>query len=212
MPADTPDRPAQDRDTSGASNPPRSNEERRAAGIRAERSGWLSGPCWMCGVSHLNLAGHWQNAKTHCHAPGAAPPSRREPSARQPASTSRMPDQQPASDAIGLSTLKRKRPPHPLGTRIDFSTQLLSIVQFCNTFSQHLQIGSVSAEDFHAALGGSMHHTRANANTRDLLAHVHIVSDGTWEGGSVRTVCLYALRLNCVYATLSVVVVECSLP
>jgi hypothetical protein len=50
------------------------------------------------------------------------------------------------------------------------------IVQFCDTFSQHLQIDSVRAEEFDAALAtASMCHTRAHKITHhDLLAHVHI--------------------------------------
>ena len=72
--------------------------------------------------------------------------------------------------------MERHRPPHPIGIRSGFSTQLLSIVQFCNTFSQHLKIDSVRAEEFDAALAtASMRHTRAHKITHhDLVAHVHI--------------------------------------
>ena len=127
----------------------------------------------MCGVSHLNLVGHWQ--KSQCHAPGATP-NRAERSRRQPLSSGAGSDELDTSAGEHVSTLKRKRPPHPIGLRIEFSTQLLSVVQFCNTFSQHIRIDSVSAEEFDAALAAaSMRCTRAHKITHhDLLAQVHI--------------------------------------
>ena len=47
---------------------------------------------------------------------------------------------------------KRQRPRHPDGKEAGYSTQFLTTLQFCNTFSEQLEIEPVSKEDFDSAL------------------------------------------------------------
>ena len=48
--------------------------ERRAAGTMPGSSVFLSGNCWMCKTSHLNLRSHWLSPKVPCHAPPGLSP------------------------------------------------------------------------------------------------------------------------------------------
>lgn len=47
---------------------------------------------------------------------------------------------------------KKERPPHPTGENIEHSSHFLTTLQFCNSFSEPLEIEAVSTEDFDNAL------------------------------------------------------------
>ena len=47
---------------------------------------------------------------------------------------------------------KKERPSHPVGAPIQHPVQFVSVLQFCNTFSEPLEIEEVSAQDFDNAL------------------------------------------------------------
>ena len=63
---------------------------------------------------------------------------------------------------------QKQRPPHPVGTHMQHSSQFLTTLQFCNSFSEPLEIEPVSMEDFDRALGNF---------PDDVLSQMHMVRD-----------------------------------
>lgn len=61
---------------------------------------------------------------------------------------------------------KKERPPHPVGTNIEYSSQFVTILQFCNSFSEPLEIEAVSMEDFENGL---------TKFPDDVLSQMHMV-------------------------------------
>ena len=62
---------------------------------------------------------------------------------------------------------KKERPLHPDGTSAGHSSQFLTTLQFCNSFSEPLEIEAVSTQDFDRALGNF---------PDDVLSQMHMVS------------------------------------
>ena len=62
---------------------------------------------------------------------------------------------------------KKERPPHPVGTHIEYSSQFVTTLQFCNSFSEPLEIEAVSMEDFENGL---------TKFPDDVLSQMHMVS------------------------------------
>ena len=63
---------------------------------------------------------------------------------------------------------KKERPPHPTGASIHHSSQFLTTLQFCNSFSEPLEIEPISIEDFDRALASF---------PDDVLSQMHLVRD-----------------------------------
>ena len=57
-----------------------------------------------------------------------------------------------AGKAVSSNVVIKKRPPHPEGTTVEYSAQFVSILQFCNSFCEPLEIEAVSTKDFDSAL------------------------------------------------------------
>lgn len=65
---------------------------------------------------------------------------------------------------------KKERPPHPTGSAVQHSAQFVTTLQFCNSFSEPLEIEAVSTEDFDSAL---------TKFPDDILSQMHMVTTQT---------------------------------